>query len=274
MGRTRESRKRETMPEPAPRPRAEERTTGPRLNPPAIIHADEEILVVDKPAGVLSVHGRGKHPILSDVMKSLELVPADEPFRVVHRIDLEASGVIVFGRTLNAQQKLTAQFEARTVEKSYLALVTGYVAADGEVDLPIEVDEGSSRARIDKRHGKPSKTRYRIIERVAGNTLLECIPETGRLHQIRVHMAAIGHPLAVDSVYSTSTELMLSTFKPAYRMSRKHEERPLISRLTLHAARIGFEHPGTGERVTYDSPLPRDFRATLNQLGRLSGPRR
>lgn len=252
---------------------AEEKRPGPRLNLPVIIHADEEILVVDKPAGVLSVHGRGKHPILSEVMKTLGLVPESEPFRIVHRIDLEASGVIVFARTLNAQQKLTAQFEARTVEKSYLALVTGYVATDGEVDLPIEVDEGASKARIDKRHGKPSKTRYRIVERVAGNTLLECIPETGRLHQIRIHMASIGHPLAVDSVYSSSTALMLSTFKPGYRVSSKHEERPLIGRLTLHAARIAFDHPGTGERVAYDAPLPRDFRATLNQLGRLSGPR-
>lgn len=253
---------------------ARESRSGPRLNPPVIIHADEEILVVDKPAGVLSVHGRGKHPILSDAMKSLGLVPETEPFRIVHRIDLEASGVIVFGRTLNAQQKLTAQFEARTVEKSYLALVTGYVAADGEVDLPIEVDEGASKARIDKRHGKPSRTRYRIVERVAGNTLLECSPETGRLHQIRIHMAAIGHPLAVDSVYAGSSELRLSTFKADYRASSKHEERPLIARLTLHAARIGFDHPGTGERVAYEAPLPRDFRATLNQLGRLSGPRR
>lgn len=257
-----------------PAPASEENRSGPRLNPPVIIHADEELLVVDKPAGVLSVHGRGKHPILSDVMKTLGLVPADEPFRIVHRIDLEASGVIVFARTLNAQQKLTAQFEARTVEKSYLALVTGYVATDGEVDLPIEVDEGASKARIDKRHGKPSKTRYRIIERVAGNTLLECSPETGRLHQIRVHMAAIGHPLAVDSIYSSSTALMLSTFKPGYRVSSRHEERPLIGRLTLHAARIAFDHPGTSLRVAYEAPLPRDFRATLNQLGRLSGPRR
>lgn len=258
----------------APEVTGGERRSGPRANPPVIIHADAEILVVDKPAGVLSVHGRGKHPILSALMKSLGLVQESEPFRIVHRIDLEASGVLVFARTLNAQQKLTAQFEARTVEKRYLALVTGYVAADGEVDLPIEVDENASKARIDRRHGKPSKTRYRIIERVAGNTLLECAPETGRLHQIRVHMAAIGHPLAVDSIYSNSTELRLSTFKPAYRASSRHVERPLIGRLTLHAARIAFDHPGSGARVAYEAPLSRDFRATLSQLGRLSGPRR
>lgn len=274
MPQDRESRMAELAAEFAPAGAEESRRPGPRPNPPAIIHADDELLVVDKPAGVLSVHGRGKHPILSELMKSLGLVPEGEPFRIAHRIDLECSGVIVFGRTLNAQQKLTAQFEARTVDKSYLALVTGYVAADGEVDLPIEVDENASKTRIDKRHGKPSKTRYRIIERVAGNTLLECKPETGRLHQIRVHMAAIGHPLAVDSVYSSSTELRLSMFKPGYRTSRKHEERPLIGRLTLHAARIAFDHPGTGQPVAYEAPLPRDFRATLTQLGRLAGPRR
>ena len=113
-------------------------------------------------------------------------------------------------------------------------------------------------------------TRYRILERLPGNTLLECRPLTGRQHQIRVHLAAIGHPLTVDPQYGGGESVLLSRYKSDYRPSSRRPERPLIERLTLHAARITFEHPHRGQPVTYESPIPRDLQATLRQLGRLA----
>ncbi len=240
-----------------------------RMAAPEILHADGSILVVNKPAGALSVSGRGDHPLLADLLVAARLVPADEPFRIVHRLDLECSGAIVYARSLPAQQSLTGQFEGRRVEKSYLALVRGFVASDGQVTLAIRSDDEGARARIDPKRGRPAETHYRIVERMPGFTLLECKPLTGRLHQIRVHMSAIGHPLAVDSLYGGGKALLLSELKTGYKQSTRHEERPLISRLTLHAQSIAFDHPATGARVEFTAETPRDFRAALTQLGRL-----
>jgi len=226
------------------------------------------LLVIDKPAGVLSVPGRGGQPSIAELMRGHEGLPETEPFHTVHRLDQDASGVIIFARTLEAQRILTKAFGDRRVEKVYLVLVQGYVMSDGEIDLPLRTDDEGTRAAVAKRDGKASVTRYGISERFPGHTLLECRPLTGRLHQIRVHLAAVGHPLAVDPIYGGSSALYLSTFKSGYKPSRIGDERPLIDRLTLHAAKITLDHPdGTGP-VTFESPLPKDFRATLTQLRR------
>ncbi len=230
---------------------------------PAVLHADEWILVVNKPAGVLAVPGRGEAPTLA------ELLPAYEPLRIVHRLDRGASGVVVLARTLEAQRRLSQLWANRQVEKVYLALVQGYVAADGTVDLALSVDRDKRRVKPDRK-GQEAITQYRILERLPGHTLLECRPLTGRLHQIRVHLAAIGHPLAVDSRYGGGKAFLLSQYKAGYRANRRGEERPLIGRLTLHALRLSFEHPaGTGP-VSFEAPLPKDFRATLEQLRKIS----
>jgi len=240
---------------------------GPRPVAPDVLHADASLLVVNKPAGLVSVP-RPKGDDIVTALKRARLTPANEPFRLVHRIDRETSGVLVFARTLAAQQSLTAQFHARTVEKTYWALVRGYVETDGEIALSLEVDRGGNRVRVARRGGKKAITQYRVLKRVAGNTLLECRPLTGRTHQIRVHLAAIGHPLAVDALYGGSEALYLSHFKRGYQPSTRHEERPILSRVSLHALRISFEHPERGERVIFEAPLPKDLRATLTQLER------
>ncbi len=240
-----------------------------RLAALPILHLDEHLVAVDKPAGLLSVPGRGAAPSVVELLRRDPRLADNAAARVVHRIDREASGVLLLARTLAAQQDLVRQFMRRTVHKTYVALVSGFVASDGEVDLPLLFDPRRQRVRAVASRGKPALTRYRVVQRVAGGTVLECEPVTGRTHQIRVHLAAIGHPLLVDPIYGSGEGVFLSTYKPGYRTSKRHDERPLIDRLTLHAARLRCTHPATGEPLELTAPLPKDLRATLTQLGRL-----
>jgi 23S rRNA pseudouridine1911/1915/1917 synthase len=237
---------------------------------PSILYVDHELLVVNKPPGVPSVPGRGQEASLPEVIRARPDFGRDEPLRVVHRLDKEASGVIVYARTLDAQRGLVQQFADRRVDKTYHALVSGYVEADGQVELRLYYDKRSGSVHTSERRGKPALTRYRVLQRLPGNTLLECRPVTGRTHQIRVHLAAIGHPLTVDAQYGGGQALYLSSYKPGYHRSTRHPERPLIDRLTLHAARIQFEHPTDPRRMTFEAPVPKDLRATLSQLARLA----
>ena len=247
----------------------------PRATPPKraaalpILYLDAEVVVVDKPPHVLSVPGRGDHPNVIDRLRGRPELTGNDALRVVHRLDRDASGVQMYARTLHAQRELVRQFSERRVEKVYLALVTGYVPEDGEVDLPLLFDRRLGRVRPARTRGKPALTRYRVAQRVAGNTLLECRPVTGRLHQIRAHLAAIGHPLTVDPEYGGGLAVLLSSLKAGYKPSRRHDERPLIERLTLHAASIRFVHPTSAAPMTIASPLPKDFRVTVAQLARL-----
>lgn len=240
----------------------------PRPPAPVILFQDEHLLAVNKPARMLSAPGRGNTPTLADWMRANANLP-DEPFRIVHRLDRDASGVILFARTLAAQRRLVAQFSSREVEKVYLAIVSGYVENDDEVNLNLGYDKHKKFVTVVKPgRGKSARTIYRVVSRLAGNTLVECRPVTGRTHQIRVHMAAIGHPLTVDPDYGGGTAVLLSNFKPRYRLSGRHDERPLIDRLTLHAARIEFRHPADDRPMIIEAPLPRDLRATITQLER------
>ena len=236
---------------------------------PTILHLDHDLVAVDKPPGLLSAPGRGGAATVADVLRESVELGKNRALRIVHRIDRDASGVLVYARTLPAQRGLVRQFARREVEKVYLALVTGYVAGDGEISLGLVFDKRKNRVQAAKARGQAALTRYRVLQRVAGNTLLECRPVTGRTHQIRAHLAAIGHPLSVDPLYGGGQAVLLSHYKADYRPSRRREERPLVERLTLHAARVRLRHPTTGASLTLEAPLPKDLRATLNQLGRL-----
>jgi RluA family pseudouridine synthase len=233
-----------------------------------ILHLDEHLVVVDKPPGVLSAPGRGKDPSVADLLRQGPEIASEDPLRIVHRLDRDASGVLLLARTLEAQRHLVRQFAERTVEKVYLAMVSGYVPGHGEVDLRLTFDRRRDRVIASESRGKEAVTRYRVHQRLAGNTLLECRPLTGRTHQIRAHLAAIGYPLTVDPRYGGGQAVYLSQYKASYRPSGRREERPLIDRLTLHAASLRFEHPA-GPTQTVTAELPKDFQAAVRQLGRL-----
>ncbi len=236
---------------------------------PEILYRDDGLLVIDKPARVLSVSGRGSAPTIAELLHERKLVPADEPFRPIHRLDRDASGVILFARTIEAQRHLTEQFVRRTVDKRYLALALGRFDGSGLIDLPIAKTGSGNRARVDHEKGRPSRTAYRVLEVFRDYTLVECSPLTGRLHQIRVHLATMGHPLAADPIYGGGGEIHLSALKPGYRPNLRRAERPILARVALHAWRITIDDPGGRGAVTFEAPLAKDIRATLNQLRRL-----
>lgn len=237
-----------------------------------IISIDEDIVVVNKPAGVSAVHDPNRSE--TDDMHTA-VTGALGKVWLVHRLDRDTSGVLVFARTEAAHRSLSLQFEEREAAKIYHALCTGAPQEDEcVVEAPLLVD-GDKRHRtvVDTREGKPSVTRFKIIQRFKGYSLLEAAPETGRTHQIRVHAASLGAPLIADPLYGDGKPLFLSVIKRGYRPSAHDtdDERPLIGRTALHALSLTLRHPATGERITYEAPYPKDFRAAVTQLGKMSG---
>ena len=162
----------------------------------------------------------------------------------------------------------------RQVQKDYLALVTGVVLRDaGEIDRPLE-DAGAPASRRGPKTLVEAHTRWEVVERFQTHTLLRCHPLTGRQHQIRQHLAAVGHPLAVDPQYGGAAQLLLSKIKRGYRAPSKGEERPLLARLSLHAHRIVFASPASGQPVEVVAPLPDDLEVALRQLRKWDTPGR
>jgi 23S rRNA pseudouridine1911/1915/1917 synthase len=230
-----------------------------------ILWQDDDYLLLDKPAGVLTIPDRfdknapNLHALLRERFGTIF---------VVHRLDVGASGAICFAKNSQAHRALSLQFERHEVEKIYRALVRGQVEDDtGEIRLPIAAQKaGDGRMTVDKRRGKEAITRYAVLQRFRDYTLLSITLLTGKTHQVRVHCRAIGHPLAIDPLYGSLHPIFLSSFKPKYVAKRDEEEKPLISRLTLHAHSLAFAHFRSHARVRIEAPEPRDFRAAITQL--------
>jgi len=204
--------------------------------PLAILHADDDIVVVDKPAGLLSVPGRG--PELADCL--IERMRVVFPtVLLVHRLDLDTSGVMVFALTPQAQVHLGQQFENRRTQKRYVALVSGHpVEKRGQVDLPLIVDwPNRPRQKVCYETGRPAQTDWRVLRPEGANARVRLVPVTGRTHQLRVHMQALGHPILGDTLYASGAAA----------------DRP---RLMLHAAELRLTHPMTGQPQTFRAPLP------------------
>lgn len=214
--------------------------------PMQIIHKDKDILVINKPADL---------PVLPDgwdkdapyLVKMLE--EKFEKAWVVHRIDKSTSGIIIFALTAEAHRSLNIQFEKHLVEKTYHAILNGSPKwLDKITRFPLRANVGSKhRTIVDNRNGVRSETRFRILKQNQLSALAEAMPMTGRTHQIRVHAYALGYPLLGDILYSAP-------------------ETDVISRAALHAYSLSFDHPTTGERLTFTAPYPEDFQKALRSL--------
>jgi 23S rRNA pseudouridine1911/1915/1917 synthase len=246
-----------------------------------VLRETPDWVAVAKPPGLAAIPGRGEDDsLLERLGRQLNLPSsgADDPrLRVVHRLDKDTSGVMLFAKNIAAQRHFSHQFQNNTIEKEYLAIVVGRPPQnEGDLDAPLgHHPTDPKRMAVVKRGGRPARTAWKLEESFRGFALLRVFPKTGKTHQIRVHLKHVGLPLAVDPLYNpprngTSGTLMLSSFKRDYRPTRGEEERPLIARLTLHAHKLTFTSP-SGERVTLEAEVPKDFRATLNQLRRAGG---
>ena len=202
-----------------------------------VLHVDDACIVVDKPSGLLAVPGRGEH--LRDCAATRVRALFGDAL-VVHRLDMATSGLMLFARGPAAQRALSRAFAQREVGKRYIAVVHGQVTPDqGEIDLPLIADwPNRPLQKVDAVHGKPSLTRWRVLERGADRTRLELEPITGRAHQLRVHLLAIGHPIIGDALYTPPT---------------LHAG---AERLLLHAAQLRFPHPIGGALITIESAVP------------------
>ncbi len=222
-----------------------------------VVYADEDVVVVDKPAGLV-VHpgaGRTRGTLAGGLLHrfgDIEGVGDEGRWGLVHRLDRDTSGLLVVARTPEAFTELRRQLAERRIDRIYLALVRGvFDVPRGTVEAPIEADPSHPGRRRVAPGGKPAVTHYRCLRNFpeAGVSLLEVTLETGRTHQIRVHLAAIDHPVVGDPWYGRGPD-------------------PIeVPRLFLHAARLVFDHPRTGERLTFEAPLPADLAAVLDALG-------
>lgn len=225
----------------------------PEAIPLNVVFEDPVLVVIDKPVGLVvhpgsgNPHGTLLNALLYRVPQVAELPRAG----IVHRLDKDTSGLLVVAKTLQSHTDLVRQLQARTVKREYLALVYGEVDRGGTVDAPLARDPHNRVKRGVHPLGKPAITHYDVVERFPGLTLLRCKLETGRTHQIRVHMQHIGHPLVGDTVYNASRRSNLKIPFP---------------RQALHAERLGLVHPVTGDDVQWESALPPDYASLLKAL--------
>ncbi|KJZ19288.1 pseudouridine synthase [Loktanella sp. S4079] len=209
----------------------------PPQDPLVVLHDDHEVLLVDKPSGLLSVPGKGEH--LADCLMSRVQAVFPQAL-LVHRLDRDTSGVMIFALTAHAQRHLGLQFEKRQTKKTYVARVSGELGEKtGTVDLPLIVDwPNRPKQMVDHENGKQAVTDWRVVRSGAGETRVRLMPKTGRSHQLRVHMLAIGHPILGDPFYATGA-------------ARDYP------RLMLHSETLQFRHPdgGQGMRITAKCPF-------------------
>jgi 23S rRNA pseudouridine1911/1915/1917 synthase len=214
-----------------------------------VVHEDDDVLVIDKPAGLVVHPGSGNWSgtMLNALLHHAPGAKALPRAGIVHRLDKDTSGLLAVAKNEPAQLALVRQLQARTMKRTYLALARGRIAADGTVEAPIGRHPAQRTRMAVVARGKPAVTHYRVRERFPAHTLLECDLETGRTHQIRVHLASIRHAIEGDPVYGGRGQA-------------------LFPRQALHAWKLAFTHPASGKNVRFESKLPADFRKLLESL--------
>ena len=249
--------------------------------PFSVIFEDEGIIAVNKAAGIaVSADRWDSSEERLDRIIADTLHPGSKLY-IVHRIDKDTSGLVLFAKNPKLHRLLSRAFETRQVQKRYIACVHGRPSwKEADCDLPL-VPNGNKRHMtiVDKYQGKKSLTNFAFLGSAGNYSILECLPETGRTHQIRVHLAALGHSVVCDELYGKAKPVLLSTIKRGWR-GDPHEERPLISRLGLHAAELFIPDyraagdtaaSGPAEGLTLKAPLPRDMAALIRQMEKITG---
>lgn len=239
-----------------------------------IVYEDEWLLIVDKPAGLI-IHPSGKNPsgtltnALQHYLDQQSDYPGQQKPGIVHRLDRDTSGVVATAKDHLSHRLLSIEFQRERIAKSYVAIVDGVVKADeGTIDLPIGRARSGASAlmscQADAVDAKSSKTNYEVIERYPHHTLVRARPRSGRLHQIRVHLSTIGHPIVGDEFYG-----MLGALKPDRQILLPGQPlpppiSPYIGRQALHAAEISFAHPITHDWQTFSAPMPDDMERAID----------
>ena len=221
-----------------------------------IVHEDETVIVINKPPGLVVHPGAGnwQGTLLNALLHHAPQLTEIPRAGIVHRLDKDTSGLLVVAKTLTAQTALVRALQAREVKRIYQAVARGvFTRQEGEIDAPIGRHPIHRTRMAVVEQGKPAQTHFRVLRQYANAAWVECRLRSGRTHQIRVHLAEVGHPLLGDAVYGAR----------AWRG-------PAFHRQALHALRLGFTHPLTGEPVEWEAPLPDDFRALLEELDHAS----
>ena len=228
----------------------------------SIVHADAALFIIDKPAGLVVHPGAGNSAgTLQNALLNLDPALATVPRAgLVHRLDKDTSGLLVVARTLRAQQLLARAIERRKIGRAYEAICQGALTGGGAIDAPIARHPRERTKMAVRESGRAARTQYRVLERFRAHTHVELVLDSGRTHQIRVHMAYIRAPLVGDPVYGGRPR-----FPPA-PAAELREALQAFRRQALHAARLKLTHPETGEIVTFESPLPNDMAALLEAL--------
>lgn len=239
-----------------------ETSAGAEDIPLNILYEDEDLLVIDKPAGLVVHPGAGNPAgtLLNALLHHCPALVGIPRAGIVHRLDKDTSGLLVVAKTLLAQVSLVDQLKDKTVHREYEAVVWGVLTSGATVDAPIGRHPQDRLRMAVVQNGKPAVTHYRVIKRFRAHTHVRVMLETGRTHQIRVHMAHTGHPLAGDPVYGGRAR------SPKGATQELLEALRAFPRQALHARRLSLVHPVTGNTLSWESPLPADFVGLLQVL--------
>lgn len=234
----------------------------PENIPLDIIHEDDEIMVINKPVGLVVHPGSGnwQGTLLNALLYHEAGLSGVPRAGIVHRLDKDTSGLMVVAKTLTAQANLVRQLQERSVKREYLALVYGELRGSGSIDAPIGRHPTNRIKMAVTESGKPAVTHYRVEKSYPGCTLLRCTLETGRTHQIRVHMSHLRHPLVGDALYLKGQQKCIQAL------------RDLLSgfpRQALHATRLALDHPASGQRMEWHAPMPYDMEQLLRRMDRV-----